>query len=77
MVRIKTGQQTGSRRTATAGVVKLRQPNATSCQRIEVGRFDFATEAAEITEAKIIDENAKNVRLLGSVSGKGNQKDSY
>ncbi|MGB0145253.1 MAG: hypothetical protein ACPGAP_10825, partial [Akkermansiaceae bacterium] len=59
---------------ATAGIVELSQPEASGGQCIKMMSFDSHVKTTKVTEAKIVDQNAEKIGLLGSLFGKGKKE---
>ena len=63
LMRIQPGEQTRAGGTTAAGVVALREPHPFGCQRVDVGRANFAAVAAQIGEPQIVSQYDDDVGL--------------
>ena len=63
LVLVEPSQQAGTRRTATRGVVHLREAKSILCQIVQARSFDLAAIAAKIRVAQIIGEYHDDVWL--------------
>ena len=76
-VGVLSRQNRGSRRAASTGVVKLREPHTAGSQRVEYGRGDLASVSTQIAEAKIICQYVEDVWLLCRVDKVGDSKKDH
>ena len=81
---IQAGEQRRSRRAAHGIVVELREPQPARRQRIQVRRWNLATETAEVRPAQIVRKNQDDigarigVRRLSQADGQqGNDDEQY
>ncbi|OQC18217.1 MAG: hypothetical protein BWX70_03550 [Verrucomicrobia bacterium ADurb.Bin070] len=63
LMRIKSGQQRGARRTAPSRIVKLREADAVRRQRVEVRRADLAAVTPDVGKPHIIRKDHDDVGL--------------
>ena len=67
-MRVLSRQYRRSRRTASSGVVKLRESHTARRQRVQDRSVDLASIATEIAETKIIRQYVEDVWLLCRVN---------
>ena len=65
LLRIKSGEQRGARRTAARGVIELREAHTALRQRIQRRRGDFTPIATEVGLTDIVGHDENDVRPLG------------
>ena len=58
---IRTRHEHGARWRASRCSMKISQSQTRQCECIEMGRMDFATEGAEVGEAKIVGDDDQNI----------------